>query len=382
MTSIASGTILVVHPGAELYGSDRVVLESAIALRSAGFRVVVGLPTKGPLTQRLRQAGAEVTIIETLVLRKEYLRLRRFPALLWQAFRGTIKAARLLRRLRPDALYVSTVTLPLWAPVSWVMRIPVLNHVHESEQSSPKPIRALLYASTFACSTLVLNSEFTRAAVAAVYPRLASRGTTIYNGVAEPASVTSPRTTLDGVLRVLFIGRLSPRKGADLILDAARLLTRRGFRITIDIVGSAFPGYEWYEEKLRAKALNVLLADHVRFHGFREDIWRFIAEADVVVVPSRLEESFGNTAVESMLAARPIIVSDTSGLREATAGFNSAILVRPDSPEPLADALTEVHNHWNDISAFALANSSLAHLKFSPARYHDEIVREVKRLVR
>ena len=54
--------VLVAHPGAELYGSDRVVLESVRALAAAGCTVTVALPGHGPLVAPLERAGATVVL--------------------------------------------------------------------------------------------------------------------------------------------------------------------------------------------------------------------------------------------------------------------------------------------------------------------------------
>ena len=45
----SAGVVLLAHPSAELYGSDRVFLESVSALVLAGKSVVVSLPVTGPL---------------------------------------------------------------------------------------------------------------------------------------------------------------------------------------------------------------------------------------------------------------------------------------------------------------------------------------------
>ena len=60
------------------------------------------------------------------------------------------------------------------------------------------------------------------------------------------------------------------------------------------------------------------------FSGFTDDVWAHLAAADLVLVPSQGDEPFGNTAVEAMLAARPVVVSSSSGLDEAVAGYGSA----------------------------------------------------------
>jgi hypothetical protein len=61
-------SLLVVHPGAELYGADRVLLESATAL-SAAFDVTVALPGPGPLVGELESRGVRVELCPMPVLR-------------------------------------------------------------------------------------------------------------------------------------------------------------------------------------------------------------------------------------------------------------------------------------------------------------------------
>src|SRR5690606_33593656 len=77
-------TVLVVHPGAELLRSDRVLLESVTGLREARCRVVVALPAEGPLVAQLRRTGAEVQIVPMLVARRALLR----PGAWWLLLRG------------------------------------------------------------------------------------------------------------------------------------------------------------------------------------------------------------------------------------------------------------------------------------------------------
>ncbi len=54
---------LVAHPGAELYGSDRVMLDSVAAFVESGADVVVALPETGPLVERITAAGASVELV-------------------------------------------------------------------------------------------------------------------------------------------------------------------------------------------------------------------------------------------------------------------------------------------------------------------------------
>lgn len=73
--------------------------------------------------------------------------------------------------------------------------------------------------------------------------------------------------------------------------------------------------------------------------------------------PCRAARARSNTAVEAMLAARPLVVSATSGLIEADADYASAQLVPPDRPDQLAAALQRVIEDWPAYRTQAVADS-------------------------
>lgn len=372
-THASPSRYLVAHPGAELYGSDRVMLESVAGFIEAGADVVVALPEPGPLVEELRAAGARIEIVPTLVLRKSLLRPRNWGVLLASAFRGHRAARRLLREHRPDAVYVSTVTLPLWPLNAAAARVPCLVHLHEGEQAASRLVKRGIYAPVGLARDIVVNSEFSRDVLRQAFRRLADHAHVVYNGVAGPPSTTPARADLTPPSRLVYVGRLSPRKGPDLILEALALLPDELGPVELDLVGDVFAGYEWYEQQLRARLEELGLADRVRLLGFRPQVWDAVAAGDIVVIPSRLDEPFGNTAVEGALAGRVVLVSDTSGLREATAGIRTAIPFAPDDARALADAIVDAHRRWGELQPLLDHEASAAAERFSPARYRAEI---------
>ena len=367
-------TVLVAHPGAELYGSDRVFLESVSAYVGAGWRVVAALPERGPLVRELEARGARVVIVPTPVLRKSALRPLGLVRLGLDGCRGVWHGTRLIRAVRPTLVYVSTVTIPLWSVLGRLLRCQVLVHVHEAEGSARTLVRKLLAAPLLAADRILVNSEFSLSVLTRAVPALGDRSTVLYNGVVGPDEHVPPRGSVDGPLGLLYVGRLSPRKGVDLAVAAAGLLVAEGCAVTLDIVGAVFPGYEWYEAELREAARRAGVADVVRFHGFRTDVWRFLAECDVALVPSRVDEPFGNTAVEAVLAARPLVVSATSGLREAAAGYGCVRFVTPGDARGLADAVHGIREAWSSVSAQAIEDAALADERHSPARYRSRFL--------
>ncbi|MFT4050779.1 MAG: glycosyltransferase [Microbacterium sp.] len=370
-------TVLAVHPGAELFGSDRMFAESVEGFHNEGAHVVAILPEEGALAGRLRETGVEVLVEDTLVLRKALLAPRAWPTLIRGVWRGWRNASRRIRCTRPDVVYVSTITMPLWPLVARRHRVRVVTHVHEAEHSGRRIVNVGLYAPHLAASQLIVNSRFSLQTIEGSIRRLTRRAHVVYNGVAGPSVIEEPPSSLTGVLRICYVGRLSPRKGPDLILDAVAKLSPEGGRYRVDIVGTAFRGYEWYEHELTAAAQRLPDGIDVRFHGFQADIWPFLADADVMVVPSRLDEPFGNTAVEGVLAHRPVIVSDTSGLREAAGGYDTAILVAPDDAAALADALRTVKSRWEEISTAVNGSADLARLRHAPEIYRRDVSRIV-----
>ncbi|MBO9625109.1 MAG: glycosyltransferase [Microbacterium sp.] len=375
MVSSDRKTVLVVHPGAEMFGSDRMLLESAIGLVETGARVVVALPHRGLLDTALRAAGAEVVIVPMLVLRKMLLTPRGLPRLFRDTFRGLGAAWRLLGRIRPDAVYVSTIIVPQWPALARLRGARTVSHLHEAEGSGARIVNALLYLPHLASHLTIANSRFTLDTVARTLPALARRSTVILNGVHAPADPAPARPELDGPLRIVYVGRLSARKGPDLAVEAAALLAARGHDARVTLVGAVFEGYEWYEQQLHEQA--AATGVDVEFAGFQTEVWPFVSASDVLVVPSRSDESFGNTVVEGVLAERPVIASDSSGLREGAADYRTVQLVRPDDAEAIAAALDRVREEWPALIAELPAAREAADRRHAPAVYRAAVAAAV-----
>lgn len=375
MTGRRRRTALLVHPGAEMFGSDRMLLESAIGLVEAGARVVVALPSRGILDVELREVGAEVVIIPMLVLRKVLLTPRGLPRLFRDAFRGLGAAWRLISRVRPDVVYVSTIIIPQWPLIARLRRMRTVSHVHEAEASGNRLVNRILYSPHLASQRILVNSRFSLETLRSALPVLAQRSSVVYNGVASPSQPSSPRGSTDGVLRVLYIGRLSPRKGPDLVIEAASHLNSAGKTVEVTLLGAVFDGYEWFERDLREQAATAGVS--VDFAGFHTDVWPFLSDADVLVVPSRVDEPFGNTAVEGILALRPVVASDSSGLREAAGGYDTARLVAAGDAAAIASALEDIEASWSDMVSTVAESRAEALRRHAPDVYRSSITAHV-----
>ncbi|ROP42994.1 glycosyltransferase involved in cell wall biosynthesis [Pseudokineococcus lusitanus] len=336
--------VLVTHPSAELYGSDRMLAESVHGLVDAGTDVVVALPSRGPLVPLLEAAGATVVGTSVPVLRKSSLRPAGALRLAVDGVRGLVGALALLRAGRPAAVYVSTQVQPLWLLAGRLAGVPVVGHVHEAEGAAARLLRRALASPLRGAATVLVNSRYAGDVLVGSEPALAGRPVVVPNGVAGPPDGPTPlEVPAPGApVRLVYVGRLSERKGVLVAVEALAELRRRGVDASLDLVGDVFAEHAAFGERLDAALADPALVGHVHRHGFVPAVWPRLAAATVVLVPSLLPEPFGNTAVEAVLAGRPVVASSTGGLPEALAGCGASRLVPPGEPGAVADAVEAV----------------------------------------
>ncbi|MGW6131955.1 glycosyltransferase family 4 protein [Cellulomonas sp. NPDC055163] len=372
---MSARTLLVAHPSPDLYGSDRQLLETITAAVGGGWRVVVVLPVAGPLVPLLEERGARVEVVDHPVLRKALLRPAQLVRLPWRMLASTVRLRRLVRRVDPALVYVNTVTIPEWVLAARLARRPVVCHVHEAEDGHPGLVRRALAAPLLLARSVIANSAAARDAVTDVVPRLRHSVVVVHNGMPGPAEGPTPlraRTPGDPA-RLALVARLSPRKGIDVALEATALLTAAGQDVTLTVCGTVFPGYEWFEDELRARAARPDLDGRVTLAGYVHPTWPELASADVVLVPSRLEP-FGNTAVEAMLASRPVVASRVQGLAEVVDDGRTGLLVPPGDAAALAQAVASLLDDPARAHELAAAGRAEADLRFTAERYGDAVL--------
>jgi D-inositol-3-phosphate glycosyltransferase len=134
---------------------------------------------------------------------------------------------------------------------------------------------------------------------------------------------------------LLFVGRLDPFKGPDMLLRAAALMQRKA---QVVIVGGNMAD-DPEIEKLRHLARELGIQRRVRFLGARpqEELPLIYSAADVTVVPS-YHESFGMVAVESLACETPVVATRAGGLMTVIRQGETGYLV-PRSPGFFAERL-------------------------------------------
>lgn len=366
--------IVVAHPSPDLYGSDRQLLVTVDALIEHGWDVVVALPIDGPLIPLLRERGVTVVVDAFPVLRKALLTPRGLVGLGFSLGRDVVRLRGALHRARADAVFVNTLTIPVWLAASRLARLPAVCHVHEAEEDQPRVVRRALAAQMLLARSVIANSAAARRALVDVLPRLAERITVVHNGVPGPPGPAEPLRArqVGSPARLSLVARLSPRKGIDVALEALALLRGQRRDVTLTVCGTAYQGYEWYEQELLSRCAQPDLAGAVDFRGYVDPTWPVLSAADVVLVPSRVEP-FGNTAVEALLAQRPVVASAVQGLTEVIRGEQTGLLVPPGDPVALAEAIASLLDDPQRARLLARSGAADARHRFGEERYRAQL---------
>jgi glycosyltransferase involved in cell wall biosynthesis len=160
----------------------------------------------------------------------------------------------------------------------------------------------------------------------------------VHNGIDADGVVTDTGAALEprqpGEVRLGFIGRLSPEKGVDGVLEAMALLAPTNPNARLFIIGE---GPE--RAALEALAAERKLGDQVRFLGFRADARQLMHEMDVMV-HAPVYEGFGLVVAEAMAAGRPVVGNDAvGGVKDMVVHGETGLLAPAGSASALADAM-------------------------------------------
>lgn len=365
--------MLFLNPSGQLGGAERSLIDILESLRSESPPLDLHLLTsaEGPLVQRIRETGLEVTVLPlpSAVARlgdggKPTRRnglfgyavglvrwMRAVPPLIGYLAR----LRRAVRRIAPDVIHSNGFKMHILG-IGAAGGTPVVWHVHDFIAHRPMMARVLR---TLAgrCGAAIANSRAVQAEIEDICgPVLPVY--LCYNAVdLERFSPSGPVLDLDelagfgpadpGTVRVGFVGTFAWWKGHLTFLDAlSRLSGELPFRAYI-IGGPVYEteGSQHSLEDLRARTRDLGLADRVAFTGFVDDADAAIRYLDVVVHASTRPEPFGLVIAEAMACGRPVIISSAGGAAELVTLEETGLGHRPGDVTGLVMALDRLLRH-------------------------------------
>jgi glycosyltransferase involved in cell wall biosynthesis len=278
----------------------------------------------------------------------------------------------LIARAKPDVVNLHFVGAPaLFVMIArTLLRFRLVVSLHgddvvglsRGDSFDRRVFRAILRRSNAvtACSSYLLKQAL------AVEPSIESNARVVYNGTDLSNISPSPLPKGDTKVRLLAVGRMMPKKGFDVLLRAFSQLDRAACNPDLILIGDG-PERGVIESLRQEFGLDGSVC--LRGAGDREAVVHAMEASDIVVIPSR-EEPFGMVALEAMARGKPVVASRVGGLPEILDNAD-AILVVPDNPNALAQAINQTITRLGQEPAYGTHNREIAS-RFSIERMVDE----------
>jgi glycosyltransferase involved in cell wall biosynthesis len=330
-------------------GTERHMLDLATGLRALNVNVTTACPRPGALAERADAAGIPVLNIPKLgnidrnAIHVLSQRLISGETDLIHAHNGRthIAAAFAVKKAgRGCCIATQHFLSPARTTRTGLKKI-IANHLHRK-------------ASRFTAHTIAISDAVRNAALARG-DDAPEKITTVLNGISQPA-VPSQSLVPDppGIPTVRYTAGVP--QDASMIFCAARLQPEKDIPTLIRAMPAVLDAHPTahcviagegdqraaIEAAIRDEAQrNPAFAQSVRLLGFRNDIPGLMNTCDLFVLPA-LAEPFGLVILEAMALGKPVIATSTGGPPEIVAHEKTGILVAPQNPAALANAINQL----------------------------------------
>jgi glycosyltransferase involved in cell wall biosynthesis len=322
--------ILYVHGIKDIGGAETDLIAMIKGLDREHFHPSVACPPTGAFIERLK----EIPVPVFPVLFPSWRKLKD----IWRIPIAVVSLVAILKREKFDLVHINDYW---WTPVVWlacrISGIPFVVHIRQ--QMEPRRVKQYWLAKPN--RLLAICNEIREVAIeGGVDPNCVQ---VVYSGVDLSSKVEQVNRGLirqryglhPGQLIIGAVGNLFPRKGYEFLLEALTEIRKTIPNVHCVIVGE---GDDGYHKQLMNLVNERDLNSVVTFAGFQSNVLEYMADFDVVVLPSILE-GFGIVLLEAMAMGKPVVASRVGGIPEAVEDSVTGILVPPANSRKLAEAL-------------------------------------------
>lgn len=369
--------ILFLTPSLGVGGAERLVVAESIALAARGHSVTVAFGAVDVQGGPLDAAG-----VPRIKVSDQRLGIRTVPS--W-----TRAVRRLVREVRPDVVYAHSVTAALVARAA-APRTPLLVTVHGiADEAEPRAARLLrlVRARVSAVSeqtaaglrrhgiddvTVLPPGVDIAALQAAVHSPARGNGSLDLD---REQRLGKPDEHVEGHPRFVCVARQEPEKGVDVLVDAFPAVVAEFPDAVLALVGG---GTQMPANRAAADAGGARA--RIEFAGVLSNPAPAIAEADVVVLPSR-REGLPVVVLEAFALERPVVASDVGGTPAVVRTGETGWLVPPEDPVALAAALVAAGRDLGEARARGARGAALVAERYSIEALVDRVEEMLTELV-
>jgi glycosyltransferase involved in cell wall biosynthesis/peptidoglycan/xylan/chitin deacetylase (PgdA/CDA1 family) len=352
--------ILFLTPTLGTGGAEKLTVDYALGMQRRGHQVAVAYGFANSQGGPLRDA--EIALYELSARKIKPWTMREWVAGLREA----------IREFRPDVIHSQSVTSSVAGRIA-AARLPQLVTIHGISRSN-EPLASLLLRAANVRLTAVseasaagIGRHLWAPSVDILGPGIDTRELAALAAGDEPDLIGSPR--------LVCVARQDPAKGIDILLRAVALLAKSFPDIGLTMVGTGT-----HLETNRALAEKLELEARTAFAGLIPYAVPYIRAADVVVLPSR-REGLPIVALEALALERPVVATAVGGTPTVIRDGETGLLVPPEDPVALADAIAESLHDPDAAARRARAGRALVEERFAAEPMLDMIERLLRELV-
>jgi glycosyltransferase involved in cell wall biosynthesis len=274
------------------------------------------------------------------------------PVLPWRVWRD-------LRRLRPDVVHTHLVHADVYGAIG-AGRARLVSTKHNDDRFRLGPFRYVERALGRRASRVITISEALRRFCVDGVGLPTKKIEVVHYGLdalPEPWGDDGPALVPEDARVLLCVARLDEQKGVEVAVRALERIRAREPRAVLVVLG----------EGPQRNRLEALAGEGVYLPGRVGDVGAWYERAELLVHPARWE-GFGLALLEAMLAGKPVVATRVSAAPEIVADGDTGILVPPDDPARLAEAVVALLDDPAQAAALGEAGLARARSEFSVAR--------------
>ena len=304
-------------------GAETMCENLTYALKAMGHEVcVVSLyNARTPIAARMEEAGVQIVYLD----KKTGLDLSMVP-----------KLRRIMEQERPDVVHTHLNIIKYAAAAAKLAGIQRCVHtVHnladkEAEGRIQKIVNGFYFAHGWSVP-VALSPEVQRS-IGEFYGLPLNKVPVVFNGIDLGRCMQKRTYTLGETIVLTHIGRFNEQKNHEGLLQAFAGILVQHPNCRLDLLGDGE-----LMEQTRAKAKELGISEHVRFLGAQNNVYPYLQQTDVFLLPSRYE-GMPMTLIEAMGTGLPIAASAVGGVPDMIEDGESGLLTSCD-PEAVAGAV-------------------------------------------
>lgn len=289
-----------------------------------------------------------------------------------------VNLSKYLTRERFDIVHTFFHESPIYTMCAlfWLKRQPILittrRNMYHWMDEEPWTFR-LLKLTNHRADYVLVNSYAVRERCLQLEHLKPEKLQVIQNGIEvdnfNTASKNEARSALkldENAFIVGSVGNWRPVKGMAQFLESAEILSKM-----IPEAHFVLVGHGPQEEELRAINRNNEVGNRTYFFPNNTDIPTVLAALDIAVQPS-LSESFSNVLLEYMASKRPIVATRVGDAQRIIETGCDGILVEPDKPREMAEAIYWLYSHPEEAGNMARASREKVQRQWSSVKILSE----------